>query len=87
MGPKKGGKGKKGKKGKKGTAFDATPEEISYILQAEIDSLKLRLQRQMRTSDVARCEEMEIKDRDVKLSATVGDDRQNTNDIICTLTS
>ncbi len=45
MGPKKGGKGKKGKKGKKGGANADTidPDEYQYVLQAEIESLKIRL--------------------------------------------
>ena len=44
MGPKKGKKAGK-KKGKKGSMDDASPEELNWILQAEIESLQIKLQR------------------------------------------
>ena len=44
MGPKKGKKpGKKGKKGKGGLGDDVDDEERNFILQAEIESLSMRL--------------------------------------------
>ena len=42
MGPKKGKKAK-GKKGKKGVSDDCEPEERNWILQAEIESMSMRL--------------------------------------------
>ena len=84
MGPKKGKGGKK--KGKKG-GDEPTDEELTWILQAEIESLQIKLQRQMFESDKLRGKEMENRTRDVALTSIVKDEKQNTNDILCSLTS
>jgi hypothetical protein len=60
MGPKK-GKAKKGgkKKGKGGLGDDVDDEERNFILQAEIESLSMRLAAQQRRADIAKASEME----------------------------
>ena len=74
MGPKKGKGGKSKKKGK-GGADDASPEELNFILQAEIESLSLKLQRQMKIADMAKSEEMETRSRDHQQAKDVTSER------------
>ena len=65
MGPKKGKKGgKKGKKSK-GVGDDCDPEEANWILQAEIESMSVRLQRQNVTADHAYASHVEASRREV----------------------
>jgi hypothetical protein len=65
MGPKKGKKGGKGKKKSKGLGDDCEPEERNWIIQAEIESLNLQLQRQNVISDKAFAGQIESAARDV----------------------
>ena len=51
MGPKKGKKGAKKKGGKGGIADDADPTERNWILQAEIESLSMKLHTQQMMAD------------------------------------
>ena len=65
MAPKKGkGKGKKGKGKKGGIGDDVDPEERNYILQAEIESLQMRLARQLEISNRVVGGERELRERD-----------------------
>ena len=60
MGPKKGKKGGKKKKGGKGgIADDADPSERNWILQAEIESLSLKLQSSQQMADISKAREIE----------------------------
>ena len=60
MGPKKGKKGAKKKKGGKGgIADDADPTERNWILQAEIESLSLKLHTQQMVADKMKAREIE----------------------------
>ena len=63
MAPKKKGK-KGGKKKKGGIADDVDPAEKNFILQAEIESLQMRLVRQQEESNVEVSKERDVKAHD-----------------------
>ena len=65
---KKGGKGKKGKK-KGGLADDVDPAEKNFILQAEIESLQMKLVRQTELSNSQKGAERDLAARDKVLKA------------------
>ena len=86
MGPKKGKKGaKKGKKGK-GVGDDADPEERNWIVQAEIESLNMRLQRQNVIADQAYGAHIESASRELQNKKIVADEKKRTEDIIADMT-
>ena len=86
MAPKK-GKGKKGKKGKKGgIGDDVDPAERNFILQAEIESLQMRLAYQTEISNRKVGAERELREKDKQLQAAVEEDKKRTNDIIADMT-
>ena len=63
MAPKKKSK-KGGKKKKGGIADDVDPAEKNFILQAEIESLQMRLVRQQEESNVEVSKERDVKAHD-----------------------
>ena len=86
MAPKKAGKGKKGK-GKKGKGLeDVDPAEKNFILQAEVESLQMRLVYQTEISNRTVGSERELRERDKQLQSAVEDDKKRTYDIVADMT-
>ena len=85
MGAKKGKKGKKGKKAK-GVTDDLDALEKNFVLQAEIESLQMRVVRQTEISNMAVGAERELREKDKQLQWAVKDEKQRTNDIVADMT-
>jgi hypothetical protein len=78
MGPKKGKK--KGGKKKKGGGLgdDVDPMERNFILQAEVESLTMRLIRQQEEANHAKASEIEKRQREKQLKAIAEEDKKRT---------
>ena len=85
MAPKKKGKGK-GKKKKGGIADDVDPAEKNFILQAEIESLQMRLVRQQEESNVEVSKERDVKAHDKINRAAFEEEKQTQQDIVADMT-
>jgi len=82
---KKGGKGKK--KGKKGPGYeDVNDAERNFILQAEVESLQMRLISQTEISNRTVGAERELRERDKQLQHAVEEDKKRTYDIVADMT-
>ena len=75
MAPKKKGKGK-GKKKKGGIADDVDPTERNFILQAEIESLQMRLVAQTEASNRAVAEERDKRAEDKVIKQACEEERK-----------
>ena len=84
MGAKKKGKGKK--KGKKGASDDLTDAERNFVLQAEIESLQMRLVRQQEMSNEQVAAERDLRAHDKILKQAVEDEKKRTFDIVADMT-
>ena len=85
MGAKKKGKGKKGKKGK-GVSDDLTDAERNFVLQAEIESLQMRLVRQQEMSNEQVAAERDLRAHDKVLKQAVDEEKKRTFDIVADMT-
>ena len=82
---KKGGKGKK--KGKKGPGYEYVNDaERNFILQAEVESLQMRLVSQTEISNRTVGAERELRERDKQLQHAVEEDKKRTYDIVSDMT-
>lgn len=86
MGPKKGKK--KGGKKKKGGGMgdDVDPMERNFILQAEVESLTMRLIRQQEEANHAKASEIEKRQREKQLKAIAEEDKKRTQAIVADMT-
>ena len=84
MGAKKKGKGKK--KGKKGASDDLTDAERNFVLQAEIESLQMRLVRQQEMSNEQVAAERDLRAHDKISNQAVEDEKKRTFDIVADMT-
>ena len=87
MGPKKGGKKKGGKKKKGGgLGDDVDPMEKNFILQAEVESLTMKLIHQQQESNEAKASEVEKRYREKQLKRIQEEEKKRTHDIIADMT-
>ena len=85
MGPKKGKKGKKSKKGG-GLGEDVEPEERNYILQAEVESLRIMLVQTTEEANHAKACELEKRVREKQMKALEDEERKRTEFIVGDMT-
>mmetsp|Transcript_30042 Transcript_30042/g.26619 ORF Transcript_30042/g.26619 Transcript_30042/m.26619 type:complete len:101 (+) Transcript_30042:7-309(+) len=86
MSKKAKGKKGKGKKSKKGGIGEPSPEEMSWILQTEKESLQKKLIIEQYSADRAKASENEIKSQVLKLEKDFEEEVERTSDIISDMT-
>ena len=87
MGPKKAkGGAKKKKGGKGGLGDDVDDNERTFIVQAEIESLSMKLAAQQRRADIAKASELEKMYHHREDVENADKEKKRTNDIVSDMT-